>query len=120
MVNASSTKEKVMKTKVMTVAELADALKMDKLSVNGFLSIVEALGGVKKVGTRKVDGARGKPSNLFEVPEKIGDMVMWTDAPVTSIPVTEIPVTEIPAVAEAVTEAPVTEAVTEAVAEVVG
>ena len=60
-----------MKTKIMTVAELADVLKMDKLSVNGFLAVAEALGSVKKVGTRKVEGARGKPSNLFEIPESV-------------------------------------------------
>ena len=97
-----------MMTKVMTVAEFAEMNGLDKVHANSFLHVCVAQGVVKVVGSRKFEGAPGKPSTLFEVPSEMTLKVkVSAEAPVTEVaPVVEtvapatVPATEVPATAE--------------------
>ncbi len=55
----------------LTVNELSDNLKMDRMTVYGMLKYLEAVGKAKVVRTvRRADG-KGKPSSVYQLNNKI-------------------------------------------------
>jgi hypothetical protein len=58
-------------TLVVSVKELAESLKCDYLEAQGFIKFGEAAGFIKLCGVRKVEGKKGKPTNLYAVPSAV-------------------------------------------------
>lgn len=44
----------------------------------GFIKVLEHQGVIKKVGKQPAEGGRGKPSDIFEVPNEV-TLVFWQD-----------------------------------------
>jgi len=51
-----------------SIKELADANGLDYLEAQGFIKTLVKLGNAKAVRTRKVEGKKGKPTNIYMVP----------------------------------------------------
>ena len=54
-----------------TVKELADELQLDYLTTQGLVKFLVEVGEAKKVGVRPTASGKGKPSNVYELPEKV-------------------------------------------------
>jgi hypothetical protein len=51
-----------------SIKELADANKLDYLEAQGFIKTLVKLGHAKQVAPRKVEGKKGKPTNVYVLP----------------------------------------------------
>jgi hypothetical protein len=66
--------------RLMTVKDIAESLGVKAVDANGFIAVLVHQGVlVKSNETQPAAGGRGKPSNLYEVPEGI-ELVMWENA----------------------------------------
>ena len=55
-------------THTVSIKELADQLGVDYLEAQGFIKVGVSLGYIKTLPPRKVEGKKGKPTNLYAVP----------------------------------------------------
>ena len=62
----------------VSIKELADANGLDYLEAQGFIKALVKLGVAKQVKSRKVEGARGKPTNIYLIPTYI-EVSMFED-----------------------------------------
>lgn len=51
-----------------SATELADKMKVDYPTAQGFIKMLIRLGMASEVGSRKVDGKKGKPTKIYEIP----------------------------------------------------
>jgi len=51
--------------------ELAEKMKVDYPTAQGYIKMLVKLGLAREVGSRKVDGKKGKPTKLYEIPRAI-------------------------------------------------
>ena len=54
-----------------SIKELAEANQLDYLEAQGFLKTLIKLGQCKLVSQRKQEGQRGKPTNVYQVPNNL-------------------------------------------------
>ena len=52
-------------------AELADKMKVDYPTAQGYIKMLVKMGLAAEVGSRKVDGKKGKPTKIYEIPRAI-------------------------------------------------
>ena len=70
------------KVKLLTIKEIAQNLGANYIEASGLVKILVTQGALKQVGSRSIDGQRGKPSAVFEVPEVI-ELVFWQDGEIS-------------------------------------
>ena len=52
----------------VSIKELAEANGLDYLESQGFIKTLVKLGVAKQVASRKVEGQKGKPTNIYMIP----------------------------------------------------
>ncbi len=52
----------------VSIKELADANGLDYLEAQGFIKTLVKLGHAKQTRSRKVEGQKGKPTNIYLIP----------------------------------------------------
>lgn len=55
-------------TNTVSIKELAESANLDYLEAQGLVKALVKLGVAKENGKRKVEGAKGKPTNLYAIP----------------------------------------------------
>lgn len=58
-------------TYTTSATELADKMKVDYPTAQGYIKMLVKMGLAAEVGSRKVDGKKGKPTKLYEIPTGI-------------------------------------------------
>ncbi len=58
-------------TVILSKKELAEALGMEYIEAQGFVSFGLKAGFIKEAGVRKVEGKKGKPTSLYAVPSAV-------------------------------------------------
>jgi hypothetical protein len=66
-------------TNVLSIKELAESANLDYLEAQGLVKALVKLGVAKEAGKRKVEGAKGKPTNLYAIPMCI-QLTLYTEA----------------------------------------
>lgn len=56
---------------ILSITEIAKQLKMEYIEAQGFIKFGIAQGFITLCGTRKAAGQKGKPTNLYKVPNVI-------------------------------------------------
>jgi len=56
---------------VMTITEFATAQGVDYAIAAGTIKFLTAKGLVKEAGSRSIEGKKGKPSALFDIPDTV-------------------------------------------------
>lgn len=59
------------KVRNVMVKDFAEKQGIDAIQANTLLQIMVKKGMAKIVGQHKIDGKKGKPANIFEIPEKV-------------------------------------------------
>lgn len=54
-----------------SATELAEKMKVDYPTAQGYIKMLIRLGMAAEVGSRKVDGKKGKPTKIYEIPRAI-------------------------------------------------
>lgn len=62
----------------VSIKELAESLNCDYLTAQGFIKFLVSKGIASTDGTRKVEGQKGKPTNLYLIPQCI-QMTFWDE-----------------------------------------
>jgi hypothetical protein len=65
-------------TKNLTIKQLAEALQTDYLAASALVKFFVEQGIAKKVGNLVVEGQRGKPSAIYEIPNVV-ELVFWDE-----------------------------------------
>jgi hypothetical protein len=55
----------------MSIKELAEANGLDYLEAQGFIKSLVKLGKAKMIAPRKVEGQKGKPTNIYLIPTEL-------------------------------------------------
>ena len=76
------------KVKLMTIKELSESLGVDYIKASGLVACLVEQGAIKCVGSKSMEGKRGKPSSVYEFPEVI-ELCFWQDEIVTKSEVIE-------------------------------
>ena len=59
------------KVRNVMVKDFAEKQGIDAIQANTLLQIMVKKGMAKIVGQHKIDGKKGKPANIFEIPESV-------------------------------------------------
>ncbi len=52
-------------------AELAEKMKVDYPTAQGYIKMLVRMGLAAEVGSRKVEGKKGKPTKIYEIPTAV-------------------------------------------------
>lgn len=52
-------------------AELAEKMKVDYPTAQGYIKMLVRMGLANEVGSRKVEGKKGKPTKIYEIPTAV-------------------------------------------------
>ena len=54
-----------------SATELADKMKVDYPTAQGYIKMLIRLGMAREIASRKVEGKKGKPTKIYEIPVAI-------------------------------------------------